>query len=126
MIAQVVARQRPIEVWGDGSQTRNLIHAADVASAIVTALAAAPGYAAYNVAAPRSVSVNDVLGTLIEVDGFADAEIVHRRDRPGGASALDVSSRAFAERFGWQPALSLRDGLAGTVEWYRRSRGSAG
>jgi nucleoside-diphosphate-sugar epimerase len=42
MIAQVVARQRPIEVWGDGSQTRNLIHAADVASAIVAALAATP------------------------------------------------------------------------------------
>ena len=76
MIAQVVARQRPIELWGDGSQTRNLIHAAHVASAIVAALAATPGYAAYNVAAPRSVSINDVPGTLIEVDGFADAEIV--------------------------------------------------
>jgi dTDP-D-glucose 4,6-dehydratase len=67
-----------------------------------------------------------VLGTLIEVDGFADAKIVHRRDRASGASALEVSASSFAARFGWRPALSLRDGLASTVQWYRRSLASAG
>ena len=30
-IRRVVEREKPIEIWGDGSQTRNLIHAADVA-----------------------------------------------------------------------------------------------
>jgi GDP-L-fucose synthase len=125
MIGQVVARQRPIEVWGDGSQTRNLIHAADVASAVVAALVAEPGYAAYNIAAPLSTSVNTVLKTLIDLDGFSDAEIVHRLDRSSGASALDVSAAAFAQRFGWRPALSLREGLADTVQWYRRSIVSA-
>ena len=125
MIGQVVVRQRPIEVWGDGSQTRNLIHAADVGSAVVAALGAEPGYAAYNVAAPCSTSVNTVLKTLIDLDGFHDAEIVHRLDRSGGASALDVSAAAFARRFGWRPALSLREGLADTVRWYRRTMASA-
>jgi GDP-L-fucose synthase len=125
MITQVVARQRPIEVWGDGSQTRNLIHASDVASAVVAAVSAPAGYAAYNIAAPRSARVNEVLQTLLQVDGFGDAEVIHRRDRPGGASALHISAAAFAERFGWQPALSLRDGLAATVQWYRRNRESA-
>jgi len=125
MIGQVVARQRPIEVWGDGSQTRNLIHAADVARAVVAALEATPGYAAYNVAAPLSASVNDVLKTLVKLDGFADAEIVHRLDRAGGASALHVSAAAFSQRFGWRPVLSLHDGLADTVQWYRRTMGSA-
>ncbi len=124
-IHRVVGRERPIEVWGDGKQTRNLIHAADVASAIVAALAHDKGYAAFNVAAPRSTSVNEVLATLLELDGFNDAEVVHRLDKAGGASALDVSARAFAHRFGWQPSLSLREGLAHTLQWYRRSVGSA-
>jgi GDP-L-fucose synthase len=116
MIGQVVARQRPIEVWGD---------AGDVARAVVAALAAPLGYAAYNIATPQSASVNEVLRTLMEVDGFSDAEIIHRLDRSGGASALLVSAAAFAERFGWQPALSLREGLAETVQWYRRTSLSA-
>ena len=114
-IARVIARERPIEVWGDGSQTRNLIHAADVASAIMAALAHDKGYAAYNVATPKSVSVNEVLRALLDIDRFVDAEVVHLLDRPGGASALAVSATAFSERFGWKPTYSLREGLADKI-----------
>lgn len=122
-IQRVVARETPIEVWGDGSQTRNLIHAADVASAVVVALTQDRGFAAYNVATPKSVSVNEVLTTLLEVDGFTDAKVVHLLDKAGGASALEVSGAAFAARFGWTPAMSLRAGLAETLDWYRRTSG---
>lgn len=122
-IRRVVEREKPIEMWGDGSQSRNLIHAADVASAIVAALRdEAPGFGAYNVSAPRSSSVKEVLTTLVELDGFDDAEIVYRPERASGATALDVSAEAFAARYGWRPATSLRDGLAGTLAWYRSAR----
>ncbi len=120
-IHRVVAREKPIEVWGDGNQTRNLIHAADVASAVIATLAQDKGYAAYNVATPRSVSMNEVLTTLLEVDGFTDAKVVHLLEKAGGASALEVSSAAFAARFGWVPSMSLRAGLADTIDWYRRT-----
>jgi len=123
-IRRVVARERPIEIWGDGSQTRNLIHAADLADAIATVLQdKAAGFAAYNVGASRSSSVTEVLETLIELDRFGDAEIVFRPDRAAGAPALDVSSAAFSARYGWRPRVSLREGLAGTLDWYRRSAG---
>lgn len=123
-IRRVVERERPIEIWGDGSQSRNLIHAADVASAIAAVLQdRAPGFAAYNVAAPASSSVKQVLTTLVELDRFDDAEIVYRPERATGAGALDVSAAAFGARYGWQAGVSLRDGLAGTLDWYRRSAG---
>jgi len=61
--------------------------------------------------------------TLIELDRFGDADIVYRPERSAGAAALDVSSDAFAARYRWQPAISLREGLAGTLDWYRRSAG---
>ena len=119
-IRRVVEREKPIEIWGDGSQSRNLIHAADVASAIVAALQdTAPGFGAYNVSAPISSAVKEVLTTLVELDRFDDAEIVYRPEHASGASALDVSAEAFSARYGWRPALSLRDGLAGTLAWYR-------
>jgi GDP-L-fucose synthase len=119
MISQVVRRQKPIEIWGDGTQTRNALHAKDVASAIVASLGAGAGYHAYNVASAQSVSVNEVLRTLVEVDGFSDAQIVHRLDKVGGVSAMEVSAEAFVQCFGWRPEVSLREGLAGTVQWYR-------
>ena len=70
-----------------------------------------------------SSSVKEVLETLIELDRFEDAEIVYRPDRAAGAPALDVSSAAFSARYGWRPRVSLREGLAGTLDWYRRSAG---
>jgi GDP-L-fucose synthase len=122
-IRRVVEREKPIEIWGDGSQTRNLIHAADVASAIVAALQdKASGFTAYNIAAPASSSVKEVLTTLVKLDRFDDAEIVYRPERAAGAVALDVSAAAFSARYGWQPAMSLREGLAGTLAWYRSAR----
>ena len=120
-IHRVVAREKPIEVWGDGTQTRNLINASDVASAVIASLAQDKGYAAYNVATPRSVSVNEVLTTLLEIDGFADAKVVHLLEKTGGASALEISGAAFASRFGWTPSMSLRAGLADTLNWYRKT-----
>jgi GDP-L-fucose synthase len=120
-IRRVVERERPIEIWGDGNQRRNLIHAADVAAAIIAALHGEPGFAAYNVAAPQSCSVKDVVATLVELDRFSDAEIVYRPDRAAGAKALNVSAEEFRKRYGWNPAISLREGLADTLEWYRRS-----
>jgi GDP-L-fucose synthase len=120
-IRRVVGRERPIEIWGDGTQRRNLIHAADVASAIIAALRGDPGFAAYNVAAPQSYSVKDVVATLVELDHFSDAEIVYRPERAAGALALNVSAEEFRKRYGWKPSVSLRRGLAGTLDWYRRS-----
>lgn len=125
-IRRVVEREKPIEIWGDGSQSRNLIYAADVASAIVAALQdTVPGFGAYNVSAPGSSSVKEVLTTLVELDRFEDAEIVYRLEHASGASALDVSAEAFSARYAWRPALSLRDGLAGTLAWYRAVHRSA-
>lgn len=122
-IRRVVRRERPIEIWGDGSQRRNLIHAADVAAAIIAALQGDAGFAAYNVAAPQSCSVKNVVGILLELDRFDDAEIVYRPDRATGAMALEVSAEEFRRRHGWKPAVSLREGLADTLEWYRRTAG---
>ena len=122
-IRRVAEREKPIEIWGDGSQRRNLIHAADLAAAVVAALKDdAGGFAAYNVASPASTSVKEVLTMLIELDRFDDAEVVYRPERAVGAAALDVSGDAFSRRYGWRPAVPLREGLAGTLAWYRSAR----
>lgn len=123
MVRRVVEREKPIEVWGDGTQSRNLIHAGDVAAAVLAALARPETWATYNIASTGGASVKEVLSTLIELDGFDDAEIVYRKDMPVGAAALDVSSAAFASRHAWLPSMSLRVGLAQTLEWYRATRG---
>jgi nucleoside-diphosphate-sugar epimerase len=123
LIRQVVERQRPIVVWGDGEQTRNLLHAVDLAAAVTKVLqpVSAP-FEAFNVASPVEVSVNSVLGYLLEADGFFDADIEFDRPRAGHSEAARFSGARFISATGWAPRIGVEEGLAAVLSWYRQAR----
>ena len=123
LVAKVVERERPIEVWGDGEQTRNLLHGKDLARAILAARRATlPAYAAFNVTSPRDSSVNEVLRELLDLDGFGDADVRHDLAKSSGPASLRVSGAAFRQATGWDTSMTLRDGLADALAWYRTVR----
>ena len=121
MIRRVVDRERPIEVWGDGTQSRNLLHAADLAEAILAVLQGEARYEAFNVTSRDDVTVNELLRHLLDVDGFNDAVVKHDLDRVPGAAALSVSGQAFAAAKAWSSRIGFKQGVSGTLDWYRRS-----
>lgn len=122
MIRRVVNRENPIEVWGDGKATRDLIHAADVVGAALASLSRQSGFAAYNVAAGESYSVNEVLRLIIELDDFKDAVIKHVTGRPESVSHRSFSSARIEQELGFKPGISLPEGLRRTISWYRSHR----
>jgi GDP-L-fucose synthase len=123
LIAKVVDRARPIEIWGDGEQSRNLLHAGDLADAVLAVLdGGRAAFEAFNVVSPDDVTVNAIVRHLLDIDGFAGAEVRHDLARRGGPAGLSVSGEAFRELTGWRPRIGLRQGLSDTLEWYRRTR----
>lgn len=115
-------RGNPPTVFGDGLQTRDYVHVADVAEAFVLAsLGAQPG--TFNVAWGEEVSVLDVLA---ELQAAARTTIEARFEplRPGELNRSALDSSAIASALGWQPRVGLRDGLAETYRWYARAVGA--
>jgi UDP-glucose 4-epimerase len=113
---------RPLTVFGDGLQTRDYVHVADVASAILrvaTGPLPAPGDVnerSYNVGTGVSTSVVDLAKTLLDVAGVS-TPIEFAPKRPGELqdSCLNIDkSRAV---LGWVPRMSLAEGLANTYAW---------
>jgi UDP-glucose 4-epimerase len=101
---------------GDGEQTRDYIHVRDVVAAVLTALdSRVTGH--FNIGTGRLTSVNELFRLLAARTGVS-AEEVHGPDRPGEqrTSALDI--RLAADRLGWQPKVSLEEGLAETAAWF--------
>jgi len=122
LVRRVVERARPIRLAGDGTQTRNLIHARDLASAVKVVLQhGEKGFRAFNVATPDEVSVRSILKALLDADGFDDA-VVELEGQNLGPAMLRVSGRRFMEMTGWRPATSVQDGLTGLLAWYRANR----
>ena len=121
LVRRVVERNNPIRLAGDGTQTRNLVHARDLAGAVKAVLRPQPGFHAFNVATPDEVSVRSILQALLEADGFRDA-MVELEGQNLGPAMLRVSGRRFMEATGWRPATSVHEGLEELLVWYRANR----
>lgn len=119
LVRRVVHRETPLEVWGDGSQTRDVIHAEDVATAGLAALVHPEPFAAFNIAAGESHSVRDILTRLVALDGFDSAEIVYRLDKPQSTAVRRFDTTLAQRSLGFAPRVPLDEGLKRTIAWYR-------
>ncbi len=110
-------RGEPITVNGDGKQTRDYVFVGDVARMSVLALqreATGP----VNIGTGVETDVNQLAGTLLDVSG-SRSEVRHGPAKSGEQRRSVVDVRRAADVFGWRPEVSLRDGLARTVEFFR-------
>lgn len=110
-------RGESITVNGDGKQTRDYVFVGDVARMSVLALqreATGP----VNIGTGVETDVNQLAGTLLEVSG-SRSEVRHGPAKSGEQRRSVVDVRRAADVFGWRPEVSLRDGLARTVEFFR-------
>ena len=119
MIRRVVARERPIEVWGDGLQKRDLVHAEDVVRASLLSLDHCNGFDVFNVASGQSHTVNEVLDAILRIDGFDDADIRHVNAGPTTLSERRFDGDKARRLLNFQPAIGLDAGLRRTIGWYR-------
>lgn len=111
--------QNWIEVWGSGAASREFLYVEDAARAIAMASESYDKPDPVNLGSGQEITIRDLVATVSELCGF-DGEIRWDRSKPDGQPrrCLDTS-RARAE-FGFRAQTPLREGLARTIQWYRR------
>ena len=119
LLRRVVERHRPLEVWGTGEDVRDLIYVDDFIEGLMRAFADPADHLAINIASGQGHSVRQVLETLLTVDGFADADVRFDPSRPSTIPVRLMSTTMARERLAFEPQVSLQDGLARTLAWYR-------
>lgn len=108
-----------IEVWGDGSPTREFLYVEDAAEGIVRAAEHYQGDEAVNLGSGMEISIRDLVETIAKLTGFK-GDIVWDASKPNGQPrrCLDVSR---AEReFGFRAQVPFEEGLRRTIAWYRQ------
>jgi UDP-glucose 4-epimerase len=112
-----------IQIFGDGSQVRDFVYVDDAADAFLRAGAIEEcDGEVFNVGGDEPISHRDLVALLIEVAGTGR---VTYREWPAEKKAIDIGSfysdsSKFRAATGWTPRVALRDGLARTIEYYRR------
>ena len=109
-------------VYGDGEQSRDFTYVDNAIEANLLA-AEAEGVAGrvFNVACGERISLNDLLAELRSLTG-QEIEALHEDGRPGDVphSMADISSAR--SELGYEPAVTVGDGLGPTLAWYREHR----
>ena len=114
-------RGERLEVYGDGSQTRDFIHVQDLCDGIIGAVTAdGIGGEIFQLGTSVETSVVQLAQLIQEVTGAeTDIDFEERRAGEVYKSCVDISK---AQRLlGFDPAIELREGLALTAEWYRKA-----
>jgi UDP-N-acetylglucosamine/UDP-N-acetyl-alpha-D-glucosaminouronate 4-epimerase len=123
-IPAVLAGNRPV-VYGDGQQSRDFVYVSNVVEANLRASQVKGiGGEVFNIAPGLGTSVSETLGEILDITGARVAP-VYRPARPGDILHSRADATLARERLGWSPAVSFRDGLRRTIDWYRETPGTA-
>jgi GDP-L-fucose synthase len=106
-----------VEVWGDGSASREFLYVEDAAEAIVLAAERYNGADAVNVGSGMEIAVKELVSVLTKLIGYQGA-IRWDTSKPNGQPrrSLDVSRARNA--FGFRASTDFLTGLRQTVEWW--------
>ncbi|MGA1796580.1 MAG: NAD-dependent epimerase/dehydratase family protein [bacterium] len=102
---------------GDGEQTRDFLYVGDVARANVMALDL-EGSHCINIGTGQETSINAIFNLLKDLTG-SDMGEVHGPAKMGEQQRSVIAPRLAFDRMGWRPEMSLKAGLALTVEYFR-------
>lgn len=120
LIKRAVDGENPLRVWGDGSAERDFIHARDVARGMLLAAQHMPGRPV-NLGSGIGVSIRRLVEIIVS-NLDTKPEIAWDTSKPSGdhRRVMDISR---ARALGFQPSISLEEGIREVMAWYREHRG---
>src|SRR3989344_1699027 len=108
----------PIMIHGDGSQTKDYIYIQDAVLAATLAMEK-DTQGVVNIASGKETSVMEIYTTLKEIMGFSNRVLHIELPVEGFVKHTYLSIEKAKKELGWEPVVSLREGIEKTVEWFK-------
>ncbi|MBM4462369.1 MAG: NAD-dependent epimerase/dehydratase family protein [Chloroflexi bacterium] len=123
IFARQMLRGETPTIFGQGNKTRDYTHVSDVVRANLLAMERGKGI--YNIGTGVETTDQEMFDTLAELLGYKDVPR-YEPVRKGEIYRICLNSSLAGMELGWQPQLSLRQGLLQTVSYYHRRFASRG
>jgi len=104
-----------IEIWGDGQQTRSFMYVDDCVHG-TQALADSDVIEPINLGSSELVTINELVSIVEEIAGL-ELQREYKLDAPQGVRGRNSDNTRILELLGWEPSISLREGLEQTYRW---------
>lgn len=111
----------PITVHGDGEQTRDFVFVDDIVAANRLAAETTATGESFNVGTGSSITIRELAERIRELSD-SDSEIVHTEAREGDVRHSQADITNASAQLGYEPTVSIEEGLERTIEWFREQR----
>ena len=111
---------KTVSVWGSGKASREFLYADDAAEGIVLAAERYSGPEPVNLGTGTEVTIERLANMIAKATDFS-GELKWEPSMPDGQPRRRLDTQRAKERFGFEAKVSLSDGIARTVGWYREA-----
>jgi len=114
-------KNRPITIYGDGSQTRSFCYVSDMVDALIRAMDTDDDFTGpVNLGNPGEFTIRELADKILEITGSRST--IDIKELPEDDPAQRCPDITLArEKLGWNPSVELEHGLVETVEWFREN-----
>lgn len=121
IVIKKVQNKEPIEVFGDGEQTRDFLFVKETARAAARLSQDRRALGrVVNIASGKETSINALVSIMLQIMGLKDYPVSHIDPRPGDVRRHCGGIALAQELIGFKPEIPLQEGLRETIDWYRK------
>jgi len=110
-----------IVVWGTGRASRDFLYVEDGARCIADVMEKYDDPDPINLGSGVEIAIRDLVHLIAEAVGF-EGKIKYDTSKPDGQPRRRLDVTRARQKLGWEPKISIADGLKKTVDWYLRNR----
>lgn len=118
IIKRALSEVDPLKVWGDGLDVRDFVHASDIAKGLLLAVEKDADSDPINIASGEPCTTKQLAETILDVI-HSKARLEFDASKPTALRERRVDISKAKRLLGYDPSVSLRDGIADTINWYR-------
>ena len=118
LIAKAFIKMDPFEIWGDGQQDRNFTYVGDIVEGSIRACERITDGSAINVGTAEHVKIIELANLIFAQIGWHPREFNFDMSKPVGVFSRAADLSRSREILGWEPSVSIEDGLRRTIDWY--------
>ncbi len=120
-VTKVMTAEDKVIVWGTGEEKRDLLHVNDLCSFVEFAIQRQKtNYELFNVGLGEAVAVRDLVNKIIAASG-KNLEVENDLSKPTIKTSLYLDWTKALREIGWQPQISLDEGIKMTLDWYKEN-----
>ncbi len=123
LIRRAMEREDPFVVWGTGEEIRDTLYIDDLVRGSLLALEKLPACEAVNIGYGKGHTVRELVEVILKSTNYEEASVVYDSTKPSTIPVRLTDTTKAKNLLGFEPVVTLEEGVQATVDWYRQKFG---